>query len=114
MAISEKVMEIPSDRLQAVFGAYDSYIKIIEKNLGVTVIERGNEVKIIGEEQNTDKAKRVLSELVALSRNGSPITEQNVNYCLSLVYEDSEHVINEIDKELICFTMQGKPIKPKT
>ena len=43
MAISERVMEIPAESLQAVFGAYDSYIKIIEKNLQVTVIERGNE-----------------------------------------------------------------------
>ena len=114
MAISERVMEIPAESLQAVFGAYDSYIKIIEKNLQVTVIERGNEVKIIGDEQNTDKAVRVLGELAALSKKGNTITEQNVNYCLSLVYEDNEHVINEIDKELICFTMQGKPIKPKT
>ena len=114
MAIVEKMINIPSENLQAVFGAFDNYVKIIEKNLGVTVIERGNEVKIIGDEQSTDKAKRVINELVNLSAKGSPITEQNVNYCLSLVYEDNEHIINEIDKDLICFTIQGKPIKPKT
>ena len=114
MAIVEKMVNIPSENLQDVFGAFDNYIKIIEKNLGVTVIERGNEVKIIGDENSADKAKRVINELVSLSVKGSPITEQNVNYCLSLVYEDNEHVINEIDKDLICFTIQGKPIKPKT
>ena len=114
MAIVEKMVNIPSENLQDVFGAFDNYIKIIEKNLGVTVIERGNEVKIIGDEYSADKAKRVINELVSLSAKGSPITEQNVNYCLSLVYEDNEHVINEIDKDLICFTIQGKPIKPKT
>ena len=114
MAIVEKMINIPSENLQEVFGAFDNYIKIIEKNLGVTVIERGNEVKIIGDENSTDKAKRVINELVNLSAKGSPITEQNVNYCLSLVYEDNEHIINEIDKDLICFTIQGKPIKPKT
>lgn len=114
MAIVEKMINIPSENLQDVFGAFDNYIKIIEKNLGVTVIERGNEVKIIGDEHSADKAKRVINELVSLSAKGSPITEQNVNYCLSLVYEDNEHIINEIDKDLICFTIQGKPIKPKT
>ncbi|MBR4143991.1 MAG: PhoH family protein [Lachnospiraceae bacterium] len=114
MAIVEKMINIPSENLQEVFGAFDNYVKIIEKNLGVTVIERGNEVKIIGDEQSTDKAKRVINELVNLSAKGSPITEQNVNYCLSLVFEDNEHIINEIDKDLICFTIQGKPIKPKT
>ncbi len=114
MAITETIVNLPSDILQAIFGACDNYIKIIEKNLNVTVIERGNEIKIIGDEVNTDKAKRVINELAKFSGNGSTITEQNVNYCLSLVYEDKEHAINEIDKELICFTIQGKPIKPKT
>ena len=114
MAISETIINVPVESLQSVFGAFDSHIKIIERNLKVTVIERGNEIKIIGDENNPDKAKRVINELVELSSKGSPITEQNVNYCLSLVYEDNEHVINEIDKDLICFTMQGKPIKPKT
>ena len=107
-------MNISSESLQAVFGAYDNYVKIIEKNLGVTIIERGNEIKIIGDPNSTDKAERVLKELVKLSENGSAITEQNVNYCLSLVYENNERAINDIDKDLICFTIQGKPIKPKT
>lgn len=114
MAIVETMINVPSDNLQEVFGAFDNYVKIIEKNLGVTVIERGNEVKIIGDENSTNKAKRVINELVGLSKKGSPITEQNVNYCLSLVYEDKEKVLGEIDKDLICFTIQGKPIKPKT
>jgi phosphate starvation-inducible PhoH-like protein len=114
MAIVETMINVPADNLQEVFGAFDNYVKIIEKNLGVTVIERGNEVKIIGDESSTNKAKRVINELVSLSKKGSPITEQNVNYCLSLVYEDKEKVLGEIDKDLICFTIQGKPIKPKT
>ena len=114
MAITETIINVPSQDLQAVFGAYDNYVKIIERTLNVTVIERDGEVKIIGDETSTDKAKRVIGELVKLSGKGSPITEQNVNYCLSLVYEDNEHAINEIDKDLICFTIQGKPIKPKT
>ena len=114
MAIVEKIINVPSESLQDVFGAFDSYVKIIERNLNVTVIERGNEVKIIGDERSADKARRVINELVSLSQKGSSITEQNVNYCLSLVYEDNEKAINEIDKDLICFTIQGKPIKPKT
>ena len=42
------------------------------------------------------------------------ITEQNVDYAISLVFEDQEEGIVEIDKELICYTLQGKPVKPKT
>ena len=42
------------------------------------------------------------------------IQEQNVDYILSLSMEDSAEEVLEIDKELICHTLQGKPIKPKT
>lgn len=37
-----------------------------------------------------------------------------MNYTLALVMEDSEDNVLEIDKDIICHTLQGKPIKPKT
>lgn len=114
MAICENVINVSSEHIQNVFGACDNYIKLIEKNLNVSVISRESEIKIIGDEINTNFAARVINELIEYSKKGNPITEQNVNYCLSLVYEDKERIINEIDRDLICFTIQGKPIKPKT
>ncbi len=114
MGIYETIIDMPTEHIQNVFGTCDRHIKIIEKSLNVTAIARENEVKLIGDETNTNKAKRVLNELFTLSEKGNEITEQNVNYCLSLVFEDKETVINQIDSDLICYTISGKPIKPKT
>lgn len=55
-----------------------------------------------------------MSQLTELSRRGNTIQEQNVDYALSLTMEDSAEDILTIDKDLICHTLQGKPIKPKT
>ena len=55
-----------------------------------------------------------MDQLAALSKRGNEITEQNVDYAMSLVYEDQEEAMVEMDRELICHTLQGKPIKPKT
>ncbi len=60
------------------------------------------------------KASRVFTQLFELSRRGSQITEQNVDYAISLTFEEKESTILEIDKELICHTVNGKPVKPKT
>ena len=60
------------------------------------------------------KAQRVLTQLVELAKRGNTITEQNVDYAISLVFEDQEETLVSIDKDLICHTLQGKPIKPKT
>ena len=71
-------------------------------------------VKIMGEAARVEKAKSVLANLVKLSERGGGITEQQVDYTLSLAMEDSEDSVLEIDKDIICHTIQGKPIKPKT
>ncbi len=71
-------------------------------------------MKIMGEAANVEKAKKVLVQLVGLSRRGSTIQEQNVDYTLALAMEDSKESILEIDADIICHTLQGKPIKPKT
>ena len=82
--------------------------------LHFTLIARNGKVKVLGEEKNVERAQQVLSQLTELSRRGNTIQEQNVDYALSLTMEDSAEDILTIDKDLICHTLQGKPIKPKT
>lgn len=114
MSILEEMIEIPVEHEKNVFGQFDAYAKKIERTLHVTLIPRDGNVKILGEEKRVDQAKRVLAQLAALSKRGNTISEQNVDYAISLVFEDNEKEIVEIDKDIICHTLQGKPIKPKT
>ena len=80
----------------------------------MTLIARNGEVKILGEAAYVEKAENVLSQLLELSKRGNIIQEQNVDYALSLSFEDNTDGLLQIDKEIICHTLQGKPIKPKT
>lgn len=114
MSIVETIIDIPIEHQKNVFGQFDAYMKTIEKTLKVTIVSRNNELKIIGNQKDTEKAKKVFTQLMELSKRGNTITEQNVNYVLSLSFEDKEQAIVEIDSDLICHTIQGKPIKPKT
>lgn len=114
MSILETIIDLPSEHESNIFGQFDVFAKKIEKTLHVTLIARDGNVKILGDEVNVDKAKRILTQLLELSKRGNTISQQNVDYAISLVFEDSEGVLVEIDKDMICHTMQGKPIKPKT
>lgn len=114
MGILETMIDIPAEHEKNVFGQFDIFAKKIERTLHVTLIARDGKVKVLGEEKNVERAKQVLSQLTELSRRGNTIQEQNVDYALSLTMEDSEEDILTIDKDLICHTLQGKPIKPKT
>ena len=114
MSLSELMIDIPAEHERNVLGQFDAYAKKLERTFHVTLIAREGKVKILGEDKNAEKARRVLDQLAALSKRGNEITEQNVDYAMSLVYEDQEEAMVEMDRELICHTLQGKPIKPKT
>ncbi len=110
----ETTIDIPAVHQANVFGQFDAYAKKIERTLRVTLIARDDTVKILGEEISAMKAKSVLTQLVELSKRGNQIQEQNVDYTLALSMEDREGRVLEIDGDVICHTLQGKPIKPKT
>ncbi len=114
MSLAELMIELPTEHEKNVFGQFDVYAKKIERCFHVTLIARDGSTKILGKNDDACRAKRVIEQLVELSKRGNTITEQNVDYAISLVYEDKEEGIVEIDKELICYTLQGKAIKPKT
>ena len=114
MGLIEAIMDIPAEQQSNVFGQFDAYAKKIERTLHVTLIARGESVKIMGEASRVEQARKVLSQLAELSRRGNNVEEQNVDYTLALVMEDSPDSVLEIDEDVICHTLQGKPIKPKT
>ena len=114
MGLIEAIMDIPAEQQSNVFGQFDAYAKKIERTLHVTLIARGESVKIMGEASRVEQARKVLSQLAELSSRGNNVEEQNVDYTLALVMEDSPDSVLEIDKDVICHTLQGKPIKPKT
>jgi phosphate starvation-inducible PhoH-like protein len=97
-----------------IFGQFDTNIKKIERALGVTVVVREDQLKIIGSQSAIDGAGEVFTQLYELAKRGNVITEQNVNYALALLQEHKGNAMVEIDKDVICHTIMGKPVKPKT
>ena len=111
--VSERIRVSAKDQ-QNVFGQFDSHIKKLERQLHVSIVDRNGEVQISGGAPFVKKAKTVIQELTELSMRGNVIEEQNVDYAITMSMEENEDVLLEIDKECICHTISGKPIKPKT
>ncbi len=114
MAIMETIIEIPAEHERNIFGSFDSHIKKLEKSMNVTIVERDGNLKLIGEAAQVKSAERILMQLLELSRRGNTITEQNINYAIALSLENREEELVELDRDIVCRTVQGKPIKPKT
>ncbi len=112
--IIEAVVDIPAEHAGNVFGQFDENIKKIERTLNVTLIARDGVLKILGPEISAKRAKSIMQQLIELAKRGNTITMQNVNYALALCVEEKEDALVEIDRDCICHTINGRPIKPKT
>ena len=100
--------------LIAVFGSFDENIRRIEDALGVNIVNRGNELKIVGDPEAVDKAARTLEGLLTIAGRGETIDEQRVRYLLTLVQEGNDDQVSRIAKDVVCISAKGKPIKAKT
>ena len=100
--------------MRNIFGYYDHYIRKVESDFNVTIVDRDGFIKIAGEEQAVHRAENIVRQLAELSKRGNVIQEQNVDYAIMMEMENKEDVLVEIDKDCICHTVTGKPVKPKT
>ena len=111
--ISIKV-DMPTEHMQKIFGMNDAYVKKLENDFHVTVVDRNGSVVITGEENAAQKVNSILNQLTILSERGNEIEEQSVDYAITMGKEENEEVLSEIDSDCICHTVNGKAIKPKT
>ena len=92
------------------FGTFDENIRILEHELDVHVLSRGDQLKVTGEAENVMYAVKALEGLLSLAGRKESITEQNVRYIINLVKAGNEEHINDIARDVLCVTAKGKHI----
>ncbi len=116
MAVDKKTIQIDENHIQTIFGQYDKNIRKIEKTFDITYVYRGDGLILEGEETSVAKAERVINDLLIISNNKKEITDQNVDYAIRLASDGDGGKASDLEKddELICHTLAGRPIRPKT
>ena len=98
----------------AIFGSFDENIRLIEKELGIHVVGRDDQLKISGEAEAVLYGTKVIESLIGLSGRGEAINEQTIRYLIQLVKSGNEDKIQTLAADVLCVTAKGKPIKAKT
>ncbi len=111
--VSEKI-ELSVENARKIFGVGDGFIKKVERDFDVIVTDRNGAIYVRGDTGNVSRAIHVLRDLSVYSEKGNEIEEQNVDYAISMEKENTSDVLGELDKDVICHTVNGKPIKAKT
>ena len=113
--MAEQIITIENAELTpALFGNFDSNMKLLQNEYGVNVVCRGNELKISGGAEQVSQTAETLNSLITLLKHGDQLDEQKIRYTMSLVGEGKQGRIVELTDNCIVITTKGRPVKPKT
>ena len=104
----------------AIFGPFDIYVTSIERAFNVKIVNRpannemGDCVTISGDEENVQKAYEVMMYLNKMASLNTLITDQSVDYAISMVQDNRTEDLNELDDSCFFVSSKGRPIKAKT
>jgi len=104
-----------AELLRSLFGVRDEHLKAIEDALGVTVLARGNSVRVIGSHPiEAQAAGRVLSELYKLLKKGLHIDKRTVERSIAILASDKEASLSDAFISNAIVSYKGHVIRPKT
>ena len=90
--MAEKIINVDnSDQIQELLGNCDSNLNTIQKKYGVVIISRGNNIKIIGNDDKVNEAEQAIRALLEYAGKGENINEQAVRYVTNMVADGADH-----------------------
>jgi len=109
------LIDVSNINVGHLFGDFDMNLKLIEKELGVTISSRGGSLKITGDSGAVALSERVIKILCDEVLRGEALSEQKIIYAISLATEGDEKKFHDATSgDCVCVTSKGKPIKSKT
>ena len=110
----EEFFNIDTYHISNIFGALDEHLHKLEKEYDAQIVQRDGGLKIIASDKNAGKVVNVLNALYKLSQKGVTISPQNVDYAIAMNVEEKADVQSSLQDDVICRTVYGKSIIPKT
>ena len=119
--MTERTLNTSSPSItSAIFGTFDANVSTIEKAFNVKIVNRplnneiGDSITISGDDNNVKQAYEVLMYLKKMASLNNVITEQSVDYAISMALDNRTKDLNELDDDCFFVSAKGRPIKAKT
>ncbi len=80
-------LKLAEEGLEALFGAHDHNLKLIEREFGVRLSARGNELVIDGEAEPVERVHRLMADLSALSARDFRLRAEDVRTAIRVAHQ---------------------------
>jgi len=113
--VAEATVNVESmNSIISLFGKFDENLNTIQKQYGVAVLSRGNDIRISGDESAVKKAQMAVTALAEMADRGDVINEQSLRYVFAMVEENTLAEAVKLTDGGICVTATGKVVRAKT
>jgi phosphate starvation-inducible protein PhoH and related proteins len=106
-------LENPTEAI-ALLGNSDSNLKIIEEELQVSIVTRGESVSLSGDEESVVLASQILDKLIFVIRKGVTISQRDVLSAIQMGQKGTLEYFDNLYDEEIAKNVKGKTIRIKT
>lgn len=111
----ERRLKLQSEaEARALFGRHDENLDLIEKGFDIKIVARGEDLTIIGEDENVEKASRLFEELLLTIRNGGIIKKHEIFYAIKAIGRNKREDLHEIYLDKIEVSSKKQFITPKS
>ena len=105
---------VPGDQsMVALLGERDEFLRLVEGAFDSTILVRGNEITITGEEPETERVAQLFEEMLELIERGQQLNASSVGRTIDMIKDDSDIRPTEVLTDAV-LTSRGKRVAPQT
>ena len=113
--MAEKIFEaLTNDIALLIAGPFNKHISEMEKVFSVSVVCRGTEFKVSGEDESVKRTLSALNAMADLHAQGTALDDQSIGYCINMAQTGDVDKVKNFNSDLVLLTAKGKPIRSKT
>jgi phosphate starvation-inducible PhoH-like protein len=111
--LTELTVQDPNEAI-LLLGISDGNMKVIEQELNVQIITRGESIRIVGDPAKQQIAKQLIEQLLRVIRKGININQRDVSTAIEMSINGTLEYFSELYDEEIARNVKGKSIRAKT
>jgi phosphate starvation-inducible PhoH-like protein len=97
----------------SLYGQNNTHLKIIEREVGLSIHVRGNELTLVGPADRVALGRSLLEQLYALCKKGKPLGSEDIARAVQVLRGDQRAEIREIFQDTVFMASRARPIAPK-
>ena len=98
----------------ALYGQNNSHLRLIERQLGLSLHARGNELSLIGSKDSVELAHRLIEQLRTMQQQGRAVTTDDVVRGLQMIRHDKDAAVSDVLRDAVVVASRSRPVIPKS